>query len=178
MSWEKESSELLHQGPFLNLHRDSVIRPDGSSGTYEHVVTKDSVRVVALDEKDRILLVEDDFYLQGRRVLHLPGGGTDGQDPHQAAARELEEETGWIPGDMIHLASIDPLPGITAARVHLFAATWLRLGRSSREGSEINMSVHRMTLGGAVRAVRSGEITEAGSVTAILLAANLKTGSI
>ncbi|MFG2716922.1 NUDIX domain-containing protein [Streptomyces sp. NPDC048416] len=50
----------------------------------------DTVRVVALDKDGQVVLVEDAFYLQRGRVLHLPGGGTGGQTPLTAARRELE----------------------------------------------------------------------------------------
>ncbi len=79
MSWKHVRTEMLHKGPFLSLYRDGVIRPDGHAGIYEHVAVDDGVRVVAVDQDDRIALVEDDFYLQRRRVLHLPGGGTGGK---------------------------------------------------------------------------------------------------
>jgi ADP-ribose pyrophosphatase YjhB (NUDIX family) len=90
---------------------------------------------------------EDDFYLQWCRVLHVPGGGCGGQRPCDAALRELEEETGLVAGTVHALGVIDPLPAVTAARTHLFLATDLR----------------------------TGMITEAGSVAALLLAAHRHT---
>lgn len=174
MGWKRTATALLHKGPFLSVYRDQVTRPDGSAGAYEHVVTKDSVRVVAFDGDSMVLLAEDDFYLQERRVLHLPGGGIEaGQLPQDAARRELEEETGRTAGGLHQLGIIDPLPGITGARVHLFLTTDLGPGHPARDGNEINMTVHRQTLDEAVTAVRSGHITEAGSVAALLLAAAL-----
>jgi hypothetical protein len=73
MGWTHRGSEVLHEGPFMALHRDSAVRPDGSAGTYEHVAVDDGVRVVAPDEHGQVVLV--DFYLQRRRFLHLPGSG-------------------------------------------------------------------------------------------------------
>ncbi|MFD3523935.1 NUDIX domain-containing protein [Streptomyces sp. NPDC058653] len=152
------------------MRRDTVRRPDGTAGVYEHVTVFDGVRVVALDTDGQVLLVEDDFYLQRRRMVHLPGGGTDGQDPHRAALRELEEETGLTAARLDTLGVIDPLPGVTSARTHLMLATDLRPGTMRRDGAEIGMTVQWRPLPEAVAAVRTGEITEAGSVTALLLA--------
>lgn len=123
-----------------------------------------------------MLLVEDAFYLQRRRVLHLPGGGVGGQEPCDAAARELQEETGLIAGELRRLGVIDPLPSTTSARTHLFLATALRCGTVNRDDTEIGMTVQRCKFADAVEAVRTGRITEAGSVSALLLAA-LDTGS-
>lgn len=163
---------MVHEGPFISLLRDSVRRPDGSLGTYEHVTVEDGVRIVALDDEGRVVLVEDDFYLQRRRVLHVPGGGCDGQHPRDAAIRELEEETGLIAGNIHPLGAIDPLPAVTAACTHLFLATDLRTGTQRRDDTEAGMTVERRTLAEAVEAVRTGLITEAGSVTALLLASH------
>ncbi|MFI6803821.1 NUDIX domain-containing protein [Streptomyces luteogriseus] len=170
MGWTRTSTEVVHQGPFVALHRDSVLRPDGSVGTYEHVTVDDAVRVVALDGQGQVVLVEDDFYLQQRRVLHLPGGGCGGQDPYSAALRELEEETGLVAGDLRPLGVIDPLPSTTAARTHLFLAADLRPGTVHRDDTEAGMTLQWWKMPDAVEAVRVGRITEAGSVSALLLA--------
>ncbi|MER6567018.1 NUDIX domain-containing protein [Streptomyces sp. NPDC001093] len=160
----------MYNGPFVSLYRDQVIRPDGRPGTYEHVAVDDSVRVVALDQSQQVALVEDDFYLPQRRVLHLPGGGTGGQTPREAALRELEEETGAVATEVRALGVIDPLPATTTARTHLLLATGLRLGTVRRDDTEIGMTVHWQTMDWALAAVEDGRITEAGSVSALLLA--------
>lgn len=169
IGWTRIATQTLHEGRFLTLCNDTVVRPDGSQGTYEHVAVNDSVRVVALTDENQVVLVEDHFYLQGPRVLHLPGGGCGGQEPEVAARRELEEETGLVPEAMVPLAVIDPLPGMTAARTHLYVARGLTPGTVSRDDTEAGMTVMRWPLDTAVAAVYNGVITEAGSVAALLL---------
>ncbi|WP_457757675.1 NUDIX domain-containing protein [Streptomyces turgidiscabies] len=170
--WVQLSREVVHQGPFLTLHRDKVVEPDGrSTGFYDHVIVEDAVRVVALDSHGQVAIVEDLFYLQRRRVRHLPGGGSGaGEEPQRAASRELEEETGVLADTWHALSVIDPLPAVTSARTHLFLATGLRPGRLHRDATEVGMTVTWIPLADAVDDVRSGRITEAGSVTALLLA--------
>ncbi|WP_328485934.1 NUDIX hydrolase [Streptomyces zaomyceticus] len=63
---------------------------------------------------------------------------------------------------------IDPLPGVTTARVHLFVATGLRTGAPAREATEAGMKVITMPLREAVEAALAGRITEAASVAALL----------
>lgn len=171
MGWEKTGREILHRGQYVTLWRDTVVQPDGTPGVYEHIEVSDGVRVVALDERRRVLLVEDDFYLKGSRVLHLPGGGVGGQAPDKAALRELEEETGYTAEHLISLGAIDPLPSTASARTTLFLATDLRQGTVRRDATEIGMTTSWWDFDDAVQAVRSGRITEAGSASALLLAA-------
>ncbi|MFG2716921.1 hypothetical protein ACGFW5_01220 [Streptomyces sp. NPDC048416] len=59
---------------------------------------------------------------------------------------------------------------MTAARTHLVLATGLRPGEHEREPTEVGMRVVRWPLDQAVDAVQSGSITDAGSVSALLLA--------
>ncbi|MFJ3334348.1 NUDIX domain-containing protein [Streptomyces sp. NPDC086766] len=168
--WKRVRAELVHHGPFVSLYRDQVMRPDGRPGTYEYVAVDDGVRVVAVNQSRQIALVEDDFYLQQRRVLHLPGGGTGGQEPRVAALRELEEETGVVADEVRALGVIDPLPAATAARTHLFLATGLRPGALHRDDTEVGMTVRWTAMDRALEAVEDGVITEAGSVAALPLA--------
>ncbi|MEV6205690.1 NUDIX domain-containing protein [Kitasatospora sp. NPDC051914] len=177
-SWTRIDREVLHSGPFIRLLSDTVQGPYAPAFGYEHIQVADSVRTVALDDEQRLLVVEDDFYLTGGRMPHLPGGGTEpGEEPEEAARRELEEETGLRAARWTPLGRIHPLPSSTAAATHLFLASGLSAGRMARDEAEAGMTVHRCPLPEAVGMVVSGAITEAGSVAAILLASRVLSGT-
>lgn len=171
-TWSRTARRQLTDGRFLRAYQDELLISEGVTGTWEWIDVADAVRVVALDQDGRVALVEDQFYLQQRRMLLVPGGGVERtEDPAEAALRELEEETGWRADTLEPLGVIDQLPTATPARAHLFLARGLQPGVLAREPAEEGMVLSWVPLADAVTAVREGAITEAGSVTALLLAA-------
>ncbi|EME96944.1 NUDIX hydrolase [Streptomyces mobaraensis NBRC 13819 = DSM 40847] len=172
--WDRLGTEVLFHGRHLTLHRDRVVQPDGAEGTYERLTLADGARVVAVDDEGWVALVEDAFAPLGRRLLHIPGGAVAaGEDPEAAAARECEEETGRRPGALRRLGAFHPLPSRTSAVTHLYLATDLRRGTLRRDPTEAGMRACWLPLDDAVRLAASGTLTEAGTVTGLLLAARL-----
>ncbi|RKE21930.1 NUDIX domain-containing protein [Streptomyces sp. TLI_171] len=175
-SWTTLSSSVEFAGARLAVRRDSVRRPDGSVGTYEYTQSRDGVRVVALDDRGRIALVEEYVYACGRRLLLCPGGGCEAdEEPRDAALRELAEEAGVRAAEVELLTRMWRMPAGARTLEHLYLARGLSVGAHHREASEADMTLRWVALEEAVQMCGDGRITEAGTLAAVLLAAQRTT---
>jgi ADP-ribose pyrophosphatase len=170
--WSTVSSTVQYTGVRVVVRRDSVRRTDQSLGTYEYTESVDGVRVVALDDRGRIALVEENVYVCGQRLLMCPGGGCEPEeDPRTAARRELLEEAGIRAAEIELLTTMWRMPAGARTREHLYLARGLSIGEHQRDASEADMELRWVTLEQAVAMCGDGRITEAGTLAAVLLTA-------
>lgn len=136
--------ETVWQGKFITAKRQ---------GRWEYVARARGIRaavIVAVDDDGHLLLVEQYRVPLGRRCLELPAGliGDDGDDEadETAAARELEEETGYRAERIESLGEFFSSPGMVSESFTLVRAHGLtRVGDGGGvEGEDI--IVHRVKL--------------------------------
>lgn len=170
-SWQTVSSKVVHTNPYYSVREDEVIRPDGSEGLYFVVEGRDSAFAVALDDEERVYLVEVDRYTTGALSIEVPAGGLDDDEPLQAAIRELKEETGITALHWQSLGAFQRENGIRRGRCHVFMATELThsgVHAQMEEGITRTLSVPLAT---ALTMVQRGEIADAESIAALTLVA-------
>jgi ADP-ribose pyrophosphatase len=85
------------------------------------------------------------------------------------ARRELIEETGYAAEVWRKLGEITPVPGYSDERVHLFLASELTAARQELDADEV-LAVHRMPLAQALDMITRGDIQDAKTICALLLA--------
>lgn len=88
-----------------------------------------SAVMMAIDSKDRVLLVRQYRLPAEKNLWELPAGKMDeGEKPLQAAKRELREETGYTAKNWKKLLSFYPSPGYVGEKMTIFVATGLKEG--------------------------------------------------
>ncbi|MFS0793436.1 NUDIX domain-containing protein [Microbacterium sp. 1P10AE] len=170
MAWSTRSSRTVYENRWIRVREDEVTGPDGD-GIYGVVqMQQPAVFVVAMDEDDRVCLVELERYTTGRS-LEVPAGGSDGEDPLVAAQRELREESGVTAARWEYLGRMNALNGIADAPEHVFLARDLRIedaGSSQREeGIE---AVRWVAFADVLDLIADGEITDGETIAALAFA--------
>jgi ADP-ribose pyrophosphatase len=122
-------------------------------GKWEYVVRSRGIRaavILAIDAEDHVLLVEQFRVPLGKPCLELPAGliGDDdsapGEDATAAAARELEEETGYTAARMEVIGEFYSSPGMVSESFTLLRAHGLtRTGPGGGTDGE-DITVHRV----------------------------------
>ncbi|MES1924740.1 NUDIX hydrolase [Salinisphaera sp. T31B1] len=151
--------DTLHEGEFLRLKR---------VGTWEYaerVNARCAVVIVAVTDAGELLLVEQPRQPVGANVLELPAGlvgdidGAEDEEMAVAAARELEEETGYRAGRLEFLAGGPPSAGLANEAAYFYRAFDLqRIDAGGGDDSE-QITPHAVPLDGieAWLAARAGE---------------------
>ncbi|GAB5442215.1 MAG: NUDIX hydrolase [Fuerstiella sp.] len=156
--WKILRTEQVYEDPWLKVHKDDVIRPDGQPGTYSVVTIKPGVCVLPYDGED-VYLTEEFHYAVGRTTIEAVSGGIDGDEPAlEAAQRELSEELGIRAEDWKEFATVDPFTGSVVSPTVLFLATGLSFHGPDQEGTEQIRCV-KMSIQQAYDAVCSSQIT-------------------
>ena len=124
----KARHTVLDDSPWLTVEHHKVELPDGRLiPDWPWVTTPDYINVVVVTEDERFLCFRQVKYgIKGVTLAVVGGYIKEGEDPLEAAKRELLEETGYEAPDWLSLGSylVDPNRGIATG--HLFLARGAR----------------------------------------------------
>ena len=159
---------VVYEGHLVRVEFDHVLVPNGRESQREVVRHPGGVAVVPLDGDGGVVTVTQYRYPIGRTLLEIPAGKREGdEDPRLCALRELEEETGLIPGKLTDLGSVFPSPGYCDEELHLYLAQELRQGQAHPDPDEI-LCLRRIPLDEMVDMILRNELRDAKTVAAVL----------
>jgi len=168
------------RGPVFTVYTDEVLMPGGRYANRDYMAHIGAVGAIALDDDDRVVLVQQYRHPIGARLWELPAGLIDvaGENLVDAAARELAEEADLIAERWQLLLDVHPTPGSSNEVIRLFLARGLSPVpeglRHARVGEEAELVTERVDLDEAVAMVLRGEITNAACMVGVLATARLR----
>ncbi len=167
------SSEHIYSGKVLSLRVDTIGLPEGGTSKREIVEHDESVVIVPIDSEGYLLLVKQYRKATGNFLLEAPAGGIEkGEEPRQAAEREIQEEIGFRSNDMRYIGGFWMAPGFCTEYMYAYIATDLEKSYLPADEDE-NIEVVFLHKDDINRAIMSGEIEDSKSIASIMMALNL-----
>lgn len=173
--FEKQlTSREVFRGRVIRVTVDDVELENGNKSVREIVHHHGGAGILALNDKDEITLVRQFRYAVGGELIEIPAGKLEaGEDPFEAAKRELGEEAGLIAHTYRPLGASVPTCGYDTERIYLYAAKDLEPTGQHLDPDEF-VTVFTMPLEEAVEKVLSGEIVDGKTVQSILMVHELR----
>ena len=164
-------SETRYQGRAFSVRVDEVeIRP-GQTARLDVIEHAGAITLLPLDDEQNIWFVRQYRHAVRETLLELPAGTLNpGEQPAIAANRELQEEIGMRAERLELLAAFYLAPGYSTELMHVFMAGGLSPSVLAQDEDEM-ISVEKVAASRVLGLVERGELRDAKSLAAILLAA-------
>jgi len=168
--FELLKSETLLQGRAFKIRRDQLKTPDGRETMFEIIEHGGSVIIIPIDADGNLLFVRQYRHAAGKDLLELPAGTRDDNEPFEVcAAREIREETGMEAGKLQKVGEFYLAPGYSTEFMVVYLATDLKHNPLEADDDEF-LEVEKIPVGEVLQKVERGEIPDAKSLAALLLA--------
>ena len=164
-------SEKIFNGVILDLYHDEIRLPDGNRAMRELVRHIGAVCVVPITDDGRVIVERQYRYPVGKVLLEIPAGKLNykGENPEEAARRELREETGYTAGQLLDLGLFYPAAAYSDEAIHMYLARQLTAGPQELDADEF-LQVEAIPLELLVRQILVGQVPDLKTQAAVLRA--------
>lgn len=173
----KTASEEILKGNFLHAMRDAVQLPDGSHSTREYIIHPGAVMIVAQLDDGRLVLERQYRYPVQAVMIEFPAGKLDaGEESLACARRELVEETGYTARQWAKAGVLHPVISYSTEFIDIWFARDLSPGERKLDAGEF-LDVFTAPPAELFAWCRSGEVTDAKTLTGALWLQNVLSGA-
>jgi ADP-ribose pyrophosphatase len=163
-------SQLVFRGRVFDVTVDTIREGDK---TYQREVVQHpgSAVIIPVFADGTITLVRQYRHPTVRFLLEAPAGTLRrGEAPEEGAARELEEELGFVAGRLEKLSEFFVSPGFCEEKMWVFLATDLVETQQRLDDDEV-IELVRIPFDQALSMITTGEIEDAKTIIGVILAA-------
>ncbi len=167
--WKRLNRRLIHKGSIINYYRDTVQVPNGNVVEWDFIGHNGAAAVVPVTEDGKILMVRQYRNALDRMTLEIPAGGLNGADEETkaAAARELEEETGYRSDNLTFLISLNTTVAFCNEKIDVYVARDLTSSHQHLDEDEF-IDVVAMDVEELTKMIYEGKLMDSKTVAAIL----------
>lgn len=168
------ATKHIYKGKVVTLNVETVTLPNGVTIDLEIVRHPGAAAVVPSKDDGTVVLIKQFRHAAGGFIYEIPAGKLHpGEDPVHCAARELEEEIGYIAGRLERLTSIWTAPGFTDEVIHIYEARGMTVGKQQLDRDEV-LEVLEVSLDEALKMIESGKIRDAKTIVGLQLVGRRK----
>jgi len=167
-------SDEIFKGHVIRVTLDDVLLENGETAKREIVHHHGGACVLALTDGDEVYMVRQFRYALSEEIWELPAGKLEaGEDPFEAAKRELSEECGVTADEYLDLGVVYPTVGYDSEKIYIYAARGLHAVGQHLDEDEF-LDVMKIPFADAVKMVMSGEIKDSKTIVGLLKMAQLR----
>lgn len=161
--------ELVYKGAIIDFYKDTIQVPNGNIVKWDFIGHKGAAAVLPVREDGKILMVRQFRNALDRYTLEIPAGGLNSpEEPMiEAAARELEEETGFCCDRLEFLISIYTTVAFCNERIEIFLAKDLVPGKQHLDEDEF-INVEAYDVEELCQMIYEGKIEDSKTISAIM----------
>ena len=159
---------LIHKGTIIEYYVDTMQLPNGKEAKWDFIKHNGAAAVVPVTEDGKILMVSQYRNALERDTLEIPAGGLNpGEATDVAAARELEEETGYASQDLELLISIRTTVAFCNEKIDVYVAKNLVKTHQHLDEDEY-LNVGAYTLDELEKMIFEHKIEDAKTISALM----------
>lgn len=167
--YERIDRRLVRKGAITEIYEDTISLPDGRIERWDLVDHVGAAAVVAVRDDGKILMVRQWRNPNEEEMPEIPAGKLDARDEptELAAARELEEETGYRAGTLTRLITFRPTVAYSSEKIDIYLATNLTKGEQHLDDDEF-LNVELWDAADVERAIYDGTIEDGKTIAGVL----------